>query len=112
VDTSWLYVIGLAVLALLIIHWQRQTGAPPALSPADEFRQATVIACDLVAAAEQLWLTGHLPKDARYQWVYTQLGDLFPGLNPNQREALIESAVWFMKQGFGRLTQAAEDQPD
>ena len=51
----------------------------------------------LVAAAEQLWLTGRLPKTERFNFVMEQLREKFPNFDVDQLEATVESAVYWLK---------------
>lgn len=57
----------------------------------------------LVAAAQQMF--DALPGELRYQWVAERLAARFPGLDQDEAEALIEAAVYRLKQ---RLTERGE----
>lgn len=58
---------------------------------------ASTIASQYVAAAEQLWLTGKLPRESRFDWVYERLTAACPGVDRGQLIALIEGAVYWLK---------------
>lgn len=95
------YGLGVLLIAALVVWMKRgqeTSGGVASLSEtAAQLAQAASVAQDLVAAAEQLWQTGRLAKDERSQWVMGQLADLFPGLDENQLEAMLEAAVYFLK---------------
>lgn len=58
---------------------------------------ASTIASQFVGAAEQLWLTGKLPRESRFDWVYERMLAACPGLERGQLIALIEGAVYWLK---------------
>ena len=55
------------------------------------------IARELVLGAEQLWEIGDLPKDDRFQRVWDAMDELFPGLDEDLLEMIIEGAVRGLK---------------
>lgn len=52
---------------------------------------------NLVMAAEQLWLTGELPADQRFDYVAGQLMEMYPHLKPATLRMSVEAAVHWMK---------------
>lgn len=112
-----LIVLIVLVAALLIWLWLRfgvkwdkpelPHGAWPERIMLDEIKtlddagllitSAITTATHLVGAAEQLWLTGKIPKDERFAWVERELRRVLPSIEPGQIIALIEGAVYWMK---------------
>lgn len=60
--------------------------------------EAAILARELVAAAEQLWLTGRLPRDERLDYVMDKLALYFPDLDRQQVYPLVEAAVYWLKR--------------
>lgn len=58
----------------------------------------------LVMAAEQLYETGRLPADERFDWVKEQLEVSF-GVDSEQAVALIEAAVYWMRHFVDKSNQ-------
>lgn len=58
---------------------------------------------EAVAAAEQLWQSGQIEKDARFDFVFAQLKKLFPTLNGDTLEMTIEAAVYWLKQAAANV---------
>lgn len=83
--------------AILVLVWFR--GKPTdAASAASGILEATETAKVLVMAAEQLWLTGKLPKDERLDFVLDQLGAQYTWLDADQARVTVEAAVFWLKQ--------------
>lgn len=65
---------------------------------------------EAVAAAEQLWQTGQIPrnadgeKDARFTWALERLQTIFPTLDDDTLEMTIEAAVFWLKSAFAAKT--------
>jgi hypothetical protein len=100
---------GTTVLVFLILLGlllrQRQPQSEEMLSFTDVGTlvvQASETALELVAGAEQLWLTGRLPKDGRFRMVYNQLAEIYPDLNEDQLTTTIEAAVYWLKMASGQ----------
>ncbi len=94
---------GLVVLGMVAL-WLRKPPATAAEALA-QVQEATEITRQLVAAAEQLWTTGRLPRDERFDWVATQLASRYPDMDSDQAAATIEAAVYWLKSGI-RQAQA------
>ncbi|HXF60307.1 MAG TPA: hypothetical protein VNK95_01740 [Caldilineaceae bacterium] len=96
---AWGYLVIGAVLAALAFLVARRTegGESSAVDVAGEMVRAATVARELVAAAEQLYLTGKLPRDERFDYAVDRLGELFPNIEPNQLVALVEAAVYFLR---------------
>jgi ADP-ribosylglycohydrolase len=89
------------VIVGLIAVWMRK----PPTTGADalaQVQEATEITRQLVAAAEQLWTTGRLPRDERFDWVTTKLAARYPDMDSEQAAATIEAAVYWLKNGLAR----------
>lgn len=92
------YALGTLIVAALV--WIRTK--QPATSIYDTFNQfqdALTIAPSVVAAVEQLWQTGAIPKDKRLDEAMRRLGEWFPALTEHQLRTIIEGTVWLLKQG-------------
>jgi hypothetical protein len=91
-------IVGTLLLALALATWKFWLDRPQNIQDVS----ATIIdaaetAEILVAAAEQLWLTGRLPKTERFNYVMEQLRERFPTIDLDQLEATVESAVYWLK---------------
>ena len=91
-------IVGTLLLALALATWKFWMDRPQNIQDVS----ATIIdaaetAEILVAAAEQLWLTGRLPKTERFNYVMEQLRERFPTIDLDQLEATVESAVYWLK---------------
>lgn len=95
--------VGLVVAGMIGL-WLRKPPATAAEALA-QVQEATEITRQLVAAAEQLWTTGRLPRDERFDWVATQLASRYPEMDSEQAAATIEAAVYWLKSGI-RQAQA------
>jgi hypothetical protein len=84
------------VVILLAIVWVRGKPATVA-SAAGDIQSAAETAKTLVMAAEQLWLTGSLPKDARLDFVLEQLQEQYPWLSADQARTSAEAGVYWLK---------------
>lgn len=91
---AWVSV-GLTVLVLVVV-WLRTRPATVAEATAG-IQEASETAKTLVMAAQQLWQTGVLPKDARLDYVLGQLQAEYDWLEPEQARATAEAAVFWMK---------------
>lgn len=102
------YVVALVAVVIVYALYRRGrvTNAVDALT---EFQKAAAVAQDLVAAAEQLYVTGELPPDARLDWVMAQLGELFPNLTETQLRAIVEASVYWLRRGVAALTVEANE---
>lgn len=89
-------VTGFLTIALVLwFGWQNRPGSAAEVSRTivDAAETAEV----LVSAAEQLWLSGKLPKEGRFPYVLNRLVAEFPAINQQQLEATIEAAVYWLK---------------
>ena len=91
---------GLVVIGLVVL-WLRK---PPATAQEAfaQVQEATEVTRQLVAAAEQLWTTGRLPRDERFNWVVKNLATQYPDMNSEQAAVTIEAAVYWLKNGLAR----------
>lgn len=91
-------VVGTIVLALVLATWKFWLDRPQTIQDAAAtIIDAAEMADVLVSAAEQLWLTGRMPKEERFGWVMEQLRMQFPAVDIDQLEATVESAVYWLK---------------
>lgn len=89
----------LAIIAiLLLVSWRVGSRASNVGEALDQIGQAAILARELVAAAEQLWLTGRLPRDERLDYVMDKLALYFPDLDRQQVYPLVEAAVYWLKR--------------
>lgn len=103
------YAAGLVVWGVVFWLLRRRQGESggASLDVLTQVQEAAGIARDLVAAAEQLWRTGRLERDARFHWVLDQLEELYPGLDPDLLAATVESAVFWLKLAQERAARGA-----
>lgn len=87
-------LVGVAVFTWIVAR-RTPKNATEAIGAALE---ASIIARELVMAAEQLWIKGDLPADERFTWVRDQLRVKFPNLPEEDIVAAIEAAVYWLKQ--------------
>lgn len=105
---EWI-VLAVAVLTgvLVVVFWVR-TRPATAEQAAASIRDASAVAQTAVAAAQQLWQTGKLPKDRRFDYALGLLQKEFPNLDPVQLRASVEAGVYWLKLAMPAGTQ----QPD
>lgn len=85
-----LWILGIAVSVWIVYTAYKITDV---YSGAQALIEATKLAHDLVATAEQYYKTGRIQKDDRYRFVFLQLSAAFPSLTEDRLNFLIESAV-------------------
>ena len=91
-------------VALFVLVWVRTR--PQTVEEAmGSFQEVAELAKTAVLAAEQLWLSGKLPKDERFAYAMELLSKEFPMLDMEQVSASIEAGVYWLK------TVAASRQP-
>ena len=64
---------------------------------ADVFLKGAGIARTLVAASEQLWMTGKLEKSARFDWVAKRIRKVLPKVTDDEIVAFIGGGVKLLK---------------
>ncbi len=98
--------VGLVVAGMIAL-WVRKppTTAAEALA---EVQEATEVTRQFVAAAEQLWQTGRLARDSRFDYVVARLAERYPGMDTNQAAATIEAAVFWLKSGLAQIQAAKQ----
>ncbi len=82
----------------------RRTGKVGVGDVLAQVKDAATIAATLVAAAEQMAESGQITKDARFNYVFSRLRELFPGLSEDTLIAAIEGAVYLVTKGIDLLT--------
>ena len=91
-------IIGTLLLAIALATWKFWLDRPQNIQDVSAtIIEAAETAEILVAAAEQLWLTGRLPKTERFNYVMEKLRERFPTVDLDQLEATVESAVYWLK---------------
>lgn len=81
---------------LLVVVWIRTR--PASIDAAiGTVQSVSEVARTAVTAAEQLWLTGKLPQDQRYDFAVNLLAKEFPDLDTKQLTASIEAGVYWLK---------------
>ncbi len=84
---------------MLIVVWLRTR--PQNVSEAiTSLQEVSAVAQTAVAAAEQLWTTGQLPRDARFDYALSLLEAEFPALKREHLIAALEAAVFWLKTGL------------
>lgn len=96
--------VGLVVAGMIAL-WLRKRPASAAEALA-EVQEATEVTRQFVAAAEQLWQTGRLERDERFDYVVARLAERYPGMDTNQAAATIEAAVYWLKSGLAQIQAA------
>lgn len=97
---QWLAVasVGLTAVVLAVL-WVRTKPASTEAAAAS-IVEAADVAQTAVAAAEQLWRTGKLPKSERFDYALGLLQKEFPGLDPIQLRASVEAGVYWLKMAL------------
>ena len=92
-------LIGTVAVALgfLFMLWRSRGSPEDVLAGIEDVQVAIVVAQEMVLAAEQLWETGQLPKNERFDYVLEKMEMIFPTLDIDTLEALIEAAVKWAK---------------
>lgn len=102
-DISTGEILGLAsmglTLILLIVVWIRTRPSNVAEAVAS-LQQVAEVAETAVSAAEQLWRTGKLPRDERFNYALNLLQAEFPSLQKEHLTAALEAAVFWLKEGL------------
>lgn len=101
---------------LLVVVWVRTRPASVEAATAS-IRDASEVAQTAVAAAEQLWRTGKLPKTERFDYALGLLQKEFPALDPIQLRASVEAGVYWLKAvmpaaSTGYVTVGSTQQPE
>lgn len=112
---TWLnVVVTLALLAVLAVTLYQLMRKPGSMGEKlTTLEQAARAAREIVAAAEQLYNTGNLTADERYDYVADLLSDLFPSLDSQAMRAAIEAAVHWRNLAEGeRGTVQPVEQPE
>ena len=91
--TSILLVAG----GFLWLLWRARGSPVDVFKGAEDLETAIVFAREMVLAAEQLWETGQIRKDARFDYVMEKLEMVFPNIDADALEALLEAAVKWAK---------------
>lgn len=107
--STTVYVLVAALIggafAYLLFHRDAAVSTlPTAHGVLTAVQDAFGIAAGLVQAAEQLSETGTIAKDARFNYVYTRLRELFPTLSEDILIAAIEAGVHLVNSGVALLT--------
>lgn len=104
-------ILGLASVVLtgvlLIVVWLRTR--PQSIDEAvASLQEVSQVAQTAVAAAEQLWRTGKLPADKRFEYAMSLLESEFPALQSEHLKAALEAAVFWLKTGLAAQAQAQQ----
>lgn len=92
-------LVGAGVAYWMLRRDAGQGQTPSAFDYLARIQEAISVAEALVAAAEQLSETGQIERDARFNYVYSRLHSLFPGLSEDLLVGIIEGAVWVVTKG-------------
>lgn len=96
-EVTMLIGIVAVVLGFLVMLWRSRGSPEDVLTGIEDIETAIVVAQEMVLAAEQLWETGELPKNERFDYVLEKMEMIFPGLDIDTLEPLIEAAVKYAK---------------
>lgn len=106
-DSGVLAAVAFGVVAVLVLAWLIVRNPPRSADQAQALLlDASETARVMVMAAEQLWRTGRLPADERFNWVANQLRQQY-NLEPAQVAALIEAGVYWAKHLMAASTPAS-----
>ena len=89
-------IIGVAI-GFLFMVWRSRGGMPDVNEGIEDVQVAIIVAQEMVLAAEQLWETGQIPKNERFDYVLEKMEMIFPNLDIDTLEPLIEAAVKWAK---------------
>lgn len=101
-DTTTILLLALALLvgagyAYAMLRRNADDGTPPVVDDVlTTIQDAFAVAQGLVASAEQLAATGQIAKDARFNYVFVRLRELFPRLSEDTLIAALEAAVYLV----------------
>ena len=88
----------LAVTGIFLwLLWKARGRPVDIFNGVEDIETAIVFAREMVLAAEQLWETGQIRKDARFDYVMEKLEMVFPNIDADALEALLEAAVKWAK---------------
>lgn len=92
-------LISMLTVAIGFVYMVWRTSGRPAdiLEGIEDIETAIVVAQEMVLAAEQLWETGQIPKNERFDYVLEKMEMIFPNLDIDTLEPLIEAAVKWAK---------------
>ena len=101
--TQWIITFwvpaAVVIVAVAIFTWRLARRTPKNTTEVIGMAlQAAIVARELVMAAEQLAVNGSLPREGRFDWVYSQLEKKFPEMDPEDIVATIEAAVYWLKK--------------
>jgi hypothetical protein len=97
-------LLGWVVVGIALFVWNVVQGKKPVEEWATTFQKALDDAGSLRDAAEQLWVSGQLAKDERFNYAYTRLHTLWPALSEELLQAAVEAAVRSAKRWEERTT--------
>lgn len=89
---------------LLVVVWLRTRPQSVAEATAS-LQEVAQVAQMAVAAAEQLWRTGKLPRDERFDYALALLEKEFPALQKEHLTAALEAAVFWLKAWLAMQAQ-------
>lgn len=95
----------IAAAAVVAAVYFRVTGQVTEKDFLARIAAAQVVAQGAVEAAEQLWQTGQIERDYRFDWAAARIRSVVPDVTDDQLEMLIESAVYLIKRGVNELVQ-------
>lgn len=89
-------ILGVAMTFIFLL-WRSRGSPEDVLTAFKDIETAIAVAQEMVFAAEQLWETGELPKNERFDYVLEKMEMIFPDLDIDTLEPLIEAAVKYAK---------------
>ena len=111
---EWIALAVAVVTAVLVVVIWIRTKPTSAAQAGASIAEAATVAQTAVAAAQQLWMTGKLPRDERFNYALGLLQKEFPGLDAIQLRASVEAGVYWLKMAAFPSTSSGNgtQQPD
>lgn len=101
ITTIVIVVGGVISLAVIAVRSKQDVTIETVTDALSDIELAAGAAKQWVLAAEQLWVTGKLEKDARFEYVLDKLQDIYPGIDEDTLTGSIEAAVRWAKMLSG-----------
>lgn len=105
--TSIIVAVGAVIaVAVIAVRSGQTVTVGTALAALSDIEKVAGAARQWVLAAEQLWLTGQLDKDKRFEFVLGKLQAVYPEIDEDTLEGAIEGAVLWAKLLSGTAARA------
>ena len=97
-ETEYFYIASTALFFIISVwlgYDKYKSGKK--VNAAAVFLQGAGIARTIVAASEQLWMTGKLERNARFDWVADRIRRVLPNVTDDEIVTFIEGGVGLLK---------------